>query len=147
LITGFQSVKTVFKAKRRLESNTEYFWQVFATDGKDTTASNDEKAFLTPALPELPTDFALEQNYPNPFNPTTTITYKLPVTARVRVSVFDMSGRLLADLVKSIQNAGVHSVQWNAEDQASGIYMYRIVAVGLNKERRFSKTDKMMLIK
>jgi hypothetical protein len=147
LVTGLSGTKMTFEAQRRLESNTEYQWRVYATDGKDTTASRQQKAFLTPALPDLPTEFALEQNYPNPFNPSTTITYRLPVSARVRVSVYDMSGRLLSDLVRSVQSPGVHHVQWDAEEQASGIYMYRIVAIGLKKERRFSKTEKMMLIK
>ncbi|MGM0589140.1 MAG: tandem-95 repeat protein [Bacteroidota bacterium] len=147
LITGIYENSFQFRAQRSLDSNTEYQWSVLVTDGKDTTAAQDPKAFLTPALPELPTEFALEQNFPNPFNPTTTITYRLPITAHVRVSVFDMSGRLLTDLVNTVQNPGIHHVQWHAEDQASGIYMYRIVANGMKNDRRFTQTDKMMLIK
>ncbi|MEQ8524570.1 choice-of-anchor I family protein [Gracilimonas sp.] len=89
----------------------------------------------------IPERFALKQNYPNPFNPTTQIAFDLPETAEVRLSVFDMLGRKVTDLVNERMSAGTHSVQFDASALSSGMYIYRIEAGS------FSKTQKMMLIK
>jgi photosystem II stability/assembly factor-like uncharacterized protein len=78
--------------------------------------------------PPLPDKFILYQNYPNPFNPTTTINYKLPVTTYVTLKVFDLLGREVATLVNEEMHAREHSVQWNAEQLASGMYFYYIEA-------------------
>jgi len=65
---------------------------------------------------------------PNPFNPTTTISYQLPVNSRVRLAVYDLAGRLVAELVNSAVNAGVHQVTWDASGTPSGIYFCRLEA-------------------
>lgn len=95
---------------------------------------------------KVPDKFSLEQNYPNPFNPTTTIRYALPVGTDVRVSVYDISGRRVADLVNNYQSAGTYNVTWNGmndmgERVSSGIYFCRI------KAGSFEKTTKMNLLK
>ena len=108
------------------------------------------RAFAFPPLPEkltsgptagTPSSFALWQNYPNPFNPSTTILYQLPTQSRVSLIVCDILGQQVATLVDSDQQAGAHSVQWNAKGQASGVYFCRIVA-GNNTE-----TKKMLLVR
>jgi hypothetical protein len=75
---------------------------------------------------ELPLTLSLDQNYPNPFNPTTQIAFSIPEDSQVRLAVFDMQGRLVAELVNETLNAGSHSVAFNATNLASGIYLYRI---------------------
>lgn len=60
--------------------------------------------------------------YPNPFNPTTTIEFELPLAAEVEITVYDMAGRQVDQLVRSAYGAGVHAVYWDAADLASGIY-------------------------
>jgi tetratricopeptide (TPR) repeat protein len=65
-------------------------------------------------------------NYPNPFNPTTTISYSLPTDGKVVVKVFDVLGRELTTLVNETASAGKHSVVWNGNNSASGIYFYSI---------------------
>ncbi len=74
-----------------------------------------------------PIRFSLEQNYPNPFNPSTTIVYTTGARGFVELSVFDVLGRLVTVLARSVQQAGSHRVQWNANDIPSGVYFYRIV--------------------
>jgi len=78
--------------------------------------------------PSLPDHFALEQNYPNPFNPSTTISYVLPVTSHVSLTVYDLLGREIAVLVNGVQQPGRRVAIWDASGIASGIYYYRLTA-------------------
>lgn len=75
---------------------------------------------------ELPSTITLDQNYPNPFNPSTVIRYQLPEAAQVSLEVFDMAGRKVADLVNGQVSAGSHTVNFDASQLSSGIYMYRL---------------------
>lgn len=77
-----------------------------------------------PAL--LPSQPELRQNFPNPFNAATTISYRLPHAARVNVAVYDVAGRLVATLIDAPQNAGEHSLRWNAGGVNSGVYFIRL---------------------
>ena len=77
---------------------------------------------------ELPTEIELGQNYPNPFNPATTITFALPNSAKVELTVFDMLGRKVADLANEVFAAGHHQVSFNALGLPSGTYVYRLKA-------------------
>lgn len=90
---------------------------------------------------DLPVEFALEQNYPNPFNPVTTVEFALPEMSEVRLEVFDVLGRRVQTLVNGPMDAGYHSVQFNAERLASGIYLYRIHAGA------YTKVQRMVLMK
>jgi len=76
----------------------------------------------------VPRSFALEQNYPNPFNPTTTIRYALPRAGMVRIEVYDVTGQRVRLLADRVEEAGVHSVVFDAGTLASGTYFYRMQA-------------------
>lgn len=73
-------------------------------------------------------DFALEQNYPNPFNPTTTIKYSVPFASHIKLNVFNLLGQEVSVLVNEQKSAGNHEVKFNAENLASGIYLYKLQA-------------------
>jgi hypothetical protein len=75
---------------------------------------------------ELPEGYALEQNYPNPFNPTTAISYTLGESSHVTLTIFDVTGRQVAQLVDGVQPSGSYHVNWNALDVTSGVYLYRL---------------------
>jgi hypothetical protein len=75
---------------------------------------------------ETPAYLSLKQNYPNPFNPTTQITYQLPQQSEVQLEVFDMKGRQVATLANQIMSAGTHTVNFDASELSSGIYLYRL---------------------
>jgi agmatine/peptidylarginine deiminase len=93
----------------------------------------------------LPTEFAVYPNVPNPFNPSTMISFDTPVNALIKVTVYDVLGREVTQLLHNNLEAGHHSIQWNALDVASGIYFYRLEATG--KSIKFSDTQKMLLVK
>ncbi|MCP4583727.1 MAG: T9SS type A sorting domain-containing protein [candidate division Zixibacteria bacterium] len=73
-------------------------------------------------------EITLSQNYPNPFNAITSIRYYLPVKSNVAVDIFDLLGQKVVSIIAGEQGAGEHSLTWNANDQPSGIYFYRIQA-------------------
>lgn len=89
----------------------------------------------------IPDQFGLRQNYPNPFNPITTISYDLPQESNVSLAIYDIFGRLVDTLVDQKQGAGNYTVQWEASQYSSGVYIYRIQADG------FSAVKKCLLIK
>ncbi|TKJ39067.1 peptidase S8 [candidate division LCP-89 bacterium B3_LCP] len=88
-----------------------------------------------------PESFSMNQNYPNPFNPTTTLNFTLPEAAKVNLTVYDVSGRLVASLVDGFRQAGSHEVTFDGSGLASGIYIYQLKADG------FTASGKMMLMK
>jgi len=90
-----------------------------------------------PAM-ELPGRATLHQNYPNPFNPSTQISYDLAEASHVRLEVYDMSGRRIAQLVNEVRSAGQHTVAFDATGLASGVYFYRIEADGLTVTRKMT---------
>ena len=97
---------------------------------------------------ELPKDFALEQNYPQPFNPTTTIRFALPTDSKVTLKVYNLLGQVVATLTDGVMSAGYQSVQWNASNNASGVYFYRIEATSLNDPgKSFMQVKKMVLMR
>ena len=75
-------------------------------------------------------------NHPNPFNPQTTISYTLPKSGQVSLRIYNVKGQLLETLVDDIQQAGYHSIIWNADDVSSGIYLYSITAGNLTVTKK-----------
>ena len=93
-----------------------------------------------------PFAFSLLPAYPNPFNPVTTLRYDLPSDALVTLSIYDMLGKEITQLVNTNQQAGFKSVQWDATDSmgrpvSAGVYLYQIQA------GEFVQTKKMVLLK
>ena len=75
---------------------------------------------------EQPAGFTLSQNFPNPFNPSTTISYSLANPGHVKLVVTDLLGRTLSTLVSRDQPAGSYTVNWDAANRPSGVYLYRL---------------------
>ena len=109
---------------------------------QDTT--NCEQVSIIDAT--FPITYNLHNAYPNPFNPVTTLRYDLPEDGFVNITIYDMMGRVVSNLVSSQQNAGYKSIQWNATNNqgqpvSAGLYIYTIQA------GKFSQTKKMVLLK
>jgi hypothetical protein len=94
----------------------------------------------------LPKAFALHQNFPNPFNPITTIHFDLPKESNIKLSVYDILGRSIKELVNEKQSPGFKSIKWDATNNfgkrvSAGLYIYSIEA------ENFRQTKKMLLLK
>ena len=92
------------------------------------------------------TDYKVHNNYPNPFNPVTTLRYDLPEDLFVSITVYDMLGNVVSNLVNKDENSGCKSVQWNAindkgQPVSAGVYLYTI------QGGDFRQTRKMVLLK
>jgi photosystem II stability/assembly factor-like uncharacterized protein len=88
-----------------------------------------------------PSAFSISQNYPNPFNPATSIKYSIPENTNVKLSVFNIKGELIKNLVEQFQTAGEYSVNFQGSNLASGLYFYKLDA------GKHSQTMKMLLLK
>ncbi len=89
----------------------------------------------------IPVGFALEQNYPNPFNPSTSIQYAISSKQKVSLIIYDILGNEVAVLVNEVKPAGKYTVNFNAVNLASGMYIYKLTAGS------FIQTRKMILMK
>lgn len=90
---------------------------------------------------EMPTSFTLYQNEPNPFNPSSKIRYDIPNFSQVKLTVFDITGKIVATLVNQQQSAGHYEILFDGAGLSSGIYFYRL------ETSTFTDTKKMTLIK
>ncbi len=90
---------------------------------------------------EKPKSFSLEQNYPNPFNPVTTIRYAIAENSFVTLKIFDILGKEVISLVNTFEEAGYKSVQFDATNLPSGIYIYKLTA------GNFTDMKKMIVMK
>ena len=89
----------------------------------------------------LPVKTELSGSYPNPFNPTTSINYGLEKDGHVEIMIYDAAGRLVEELVNGNKDGGSYSVNWNASNQASGMYFVKMVAGDV------VQTQKLVLLK
>ena len=132
-ITGAQQEITLAPGKFKIYTTREF---ETPTEGEDILTSKEIET-----LSDAPASFKLGNNYPNPFNPTTTFSYDLAETSVVKLEVFDMLGRRVAELENGRKSVGSYTVRFDAGNLSSGIYIYRLQVAG----KVF--TRKMTLIK
>ena len=94
----------------------------------------------------LPIAFRVHQNYPNPFNPFTNLMYELPYDSYITITIYDILGNVVNNLVDTYKSSGYNSVQWNANNNqgqpvSAGVYLYSVEAGD------FRQTKKMILLK
>ncbi len=100
---------------------------------------------IQPISTEIPKQFLLHQNYPNPFNPETKIKFEIPsvgtVSRTVRLIIYNSLGQEVTRLINQNLKAGIYEVSWNASDQPSGVYFYKL------QTENYSECKKLILIK
>jgi len=85
---------------------------------------------------EIPQEYFLSQNYPNPFNSTTLINYGLSEAGYVSLNVYDISGRIVAELIDTQVTAGNHTIEWEAAKMTSGLYLLQLETSGYKAIRK-----------
>lgn len=103
--------------------------------------TNGGSVFVNQISNELPNTFLLLQNYPNPFNPTTIIEFSLPEKSLIKLKVFDVLGKQIAELVNENLTVGTYKVDFDASTYLSGVYFYTLEA------EKFTETKRMVLLK
>ena len=130
----------VYNGTDKGESFTGDFINTSGSDVVSIEMATYEGARVIAKEVELPTEFALNQNYPNPFNPSTNISFALPAASDYKLTIYNVTGQKVADFSGNAE-AGIVNVEWNAVDEASGVYFYKLVTGD------YAKTKKMILIK
>ena len=111
------------------------YYEAGGTDSINTVTDVDEEESV------IPTQFSLLQNYPNPFNPITNIKFEIPISQKVELNVYDILGRKVKELYNDTAPVGIISIEFKADDLASGMYIYQL------KTKEFSISKKMVLLK
>jgi hypothetical protein len=112
--------------------------------GRNLTPGNFIELYPTgveDGVNQIPSSFEMYQNYPNPFNPSTTIAYSIPIDEFVNLSVYNLLGEKVAQLVNDNIKAGVYEFNFNASNLPSGVYIYQLNSYNT------VRTRKMILLK
>lgn len=136
-----------------VDPETEYYYRIAAYN-EDTESDYSEEINITtsPATgiadnSNIPSDYMLLQNYPNPFNPTTNITFILPRESYVQLSVFNMVGEEVAQILNGYRDSGQYRVTFNSAELTSGIYLLKMIAVSVISGNQFVDIKKMVVLK
>jgi len=126
--------------------NTSYYWWRVDLDTSNCEYLIGEQQLTLSENINIPKRFTVHQNYPNPFNPLTTLRFDLPKDEFVSITIYDMLGNVVNNLVNTYQSSGYKSVQWNATNNQGqpvsvGVYLYSIEA------GNFRQTRKMIFLK
>ena len=144
-LSVFSVNDSMIAAEREIE--TGYLWQYMGTDGVFLNADSVylvtlnrngivEKIIDGIEQPNginesinhkiITREIKLYGNYPNPFNSSTVIKYQLTNAQNITLAVFDLAGREIIQLDSGLKSAGIHTLTWNADLNASGIYVLRL---------------------
>lgn len=165
-IDGVETGRTPLQARNTIDAlfpihcylsksgyNGDATWRgkIFECNIYDRILTSDEIQFLAQKgsittvdgpVANVPEGYGLMQNYPNPFNPSTDIFYKLQKRSRVNITVYDMLGCQVAELLNEVKDAGQFSIQFDGSNLPSGIYL----CIMQNDDQEIF-TKKMMLLK
>ena len=157
--TFYHQVVTISRSLYTFPTNAKLRFMCDASDDNDdvyideiefrglTGGALAKGSIALSATETLPTSFKLYPNHPNPFNPTTNIRFELPSAALVKLTVYDVVGREVTQLVNNQKPAGRHEVLFDGAALTSGIYYYRLEVQSLTEARRFVEVRKMALLR
>jgi hypothetical protein len=109
---------------------------ICANDSYACTPSECDLDDLDIELLLLPSEFGINKVYPNPFNPITNINYKVSLISLVKLNIYDISGRKIANLLNEYRHPGSYTLSWNAANNASGVYIVEIISQSNNSVKR-----------
>lgn len=149
--SDFSKARFILEAMRDKKGDAEtltFFAEVLSLAEAEATAKQPSE-HGEPAVSARggnPDALGIDQNYPNPFNPMTRLTYRLNEPAKVHLVVYDVLGRVVAELVNGQKEAGDYTVSWDGSKLGSGVYFARI-DVTTASGQTFTRTRKMALTK
>tara|TARA_X000001036_G_scaffold407139_1_gene416381 strand:+ start:2595 stop:5468 length:2874 start_codon:yes stop_codon:yes gene_type:complete len=118
-------------------------WMIRAQmDGENAVMSNADD--LNDLIPDK---FTLSQNYPNPFNPMTRIQFGLSEKAEARLEIFNILGESVQVVVNDRMEAGLYNYNISMSGLSSGMYFYRLIAIGENGQQLYNEMKKMILVR
>ncbi len=137
-VDGDSILEMIFISRMEAGSNDIYKTYIYSTTVNIASATKFQEKF--------PNNYKLNQNYPNPFNPTTNIEYEISQPENIKINIYDVTGRLVKELVNENKNSGKYTATWNGRDNfgnvvASGSYFYQIISGD------FVQAKKMILLK
>lgn len=121
--------------------NSQFGWALNFHGPTIYTTNAGNPIGVHPISNEIPSGYLLEQNYPNPFNPSTKIQFSILKHSITKLTIYDVTGRVLAILVNEELIPGKYEVGWDASHRASGVYYYTLESEG------FTETKKMVVLK
>jgi photosystem II stability/assembly factor-like uncharacterized protein len=132
--------------ENELENNNTYYWRVKAINDSYSSDWSEIYSFEIELVTSLskydtPDNSLLLQNYPNPFNPKTDIIFQLDKSSEVVIEIFNSIGVKITSIGKGVYSKGVHSIEFDAKNLPSGMYLYSIITP------EYRATNKMMLLK
>ncbi len=109
-----------------------YYGDAYGGGQGNPTGADDPSDSIVPEL------FELSQNYPNPFNGSTTISFSLSAASDVKLEIYDILGRSIDNISLPVQQPGYHSYTWQADDNPSGTYFYKLRAGDQTETRKMT---------
>jgi hypothetical protein len=142
IMDGQKFTLRIWDKKAGIEKQVEQIvWQVGNGVYETNSISILEKIEISDPQATIPTHFELMQNYPNPFNPNTKIYFAIPEETNVKITIFNMLGEVIVELLNRPLKAGYHEVVFNSQQYPTGVYYYRMNA------GNYTDNKKMVLIK
>jgi len=123
------------------QNNNDQAWQGPLYWSTTWLGTRSDPLSVIPPKDINPTEFSLKSNYPNPFNPQTTIGFNIPSSGYVNLSVYNLRGQIIDQLINKALDQGFYEVKWNADYLSSGVYIYKLNMGGK------TLTQKMILMK
>ena len=141
-----QEARLILQAGEEMRRTSTRLYRIVIRSGSDSPPPPPAEAATSAAA--IPKEYGLEQSYPNPFNPTSTMKYALPTDSKVRLTISNILGQVVAVLADGVEQAGYREVNWNANSFASGIYFYRLEATSIREPSiTFAQVRKMVLVR
>jgi len=121
--------------------NSEDFYVVLNSNWGKTHSLGKENEIVV-------SEYQLLQNFPNPFNPSTQIQFELPEVSRISLKIYNTLGQEISTLINDIEyGTGIHRVEWQPNNLASGIYIYRMTAQSVESNKILSFVKKMQYLR
>jgi hypothetical protein len=138
---GGKTVKAALVVNTNIPNPGIYYVERYLSGSSVVNKSSSEAKEITVQGNALVKNYSMDQNYPNPFNPANLIHYEMPKDGFVTLKVYDVLGNLVKTLVNQYQAKGRYDINFNADNLASGVYLYRL------QSGNFISTKKMLLLK